>query len=146
MRVERMSWNPEERLEDIRPEFGERLRPRVDARAFMLKDTRDRWRGALMTRDEDGAPMVRLNDPDGRPRLLGLLAPDGSIKFRLTDSSGVARINLELAPDGAPHVMVFGPDGHVRVQLRLTPENAPLVEIRDGERARFFTLEGARTP
>lgn len=121
-------------------------RPRVDARAFMLKDAKDHWRGALMTREEDGAPMVRLNAPDGRPRLLGLLTPDGSVKFRLSDSSGVARINLELARDGAPHVMVFAPDGHVRIQLRLTPENAPLVEVRDGERARFFTLEPERRP
>ena len=113
-------------------------RPALDAERFMLRDSVGTWRGALMLR-EDGSPVVRLNDRNGRARVYGVVTPDGLPRFRLIDTTGVSRIVLELTAHGGPSIRLADRTGSTRVQVNLDSTGAPWADMRWGLRSRSIT-------
>ena len=109
-------------------------RSALDAQRFMLRDSVGTWRGALMLR-EDGSPVVRLNDRNGRARLYGVVTPDGMPRLRLIDTSGVSRIVLELTANGEPSVRLADRRGSTRAQVNLDSTGAPWAQLRWGSRS-----------
>jgi hypothetical protein len=114
-------------------------RPEVNAARFMLRDGAGRWRGALAL-DPEGNPTVRLNDPEGRATLYGVVRADGTPRLRLGDAGGRNRIVLELSPDGSPHARLLDGNGRTGVHAWLESDGRPELEARWGGRQRRITL------
>jgi len=114
-------------------------RPEVNATRFMLRDGAGRWRGALAL-DPEGSPTVRLNDPDGRALLYGVVRSDGTPRLRLSDATGRSRIVLEIAVDGSPRAHLLDANGRTGVQAWLDPDGRPRLDVRWGSSFRHFTL------
>lgn len=114
-------------------------RPEVGAARFMLRDDVGRWRGALAL-DPEGNPTVRLNDPDGRALLYGVVRSDGTPRFRLSDATGRSRVVLEMSADGSPRAQLLDANGRTGVQAWLDPDGRPRLDVRWGASFRHFTL------
>jgi hypothetical protein len=114
-------------------------RPELSAARFMLRDDVGRWRGALAL-DPEGNPTVRLNDPDGRALLYGVVRSDGTPRLRLSDASGRNRVVLEIAVDGSPRAHLLDADGRTGVQAWLEPDGRPRLDVRWGSSFRHVTL------
>jgi hypothetical protein len=106
-------------------------RPQLDAERFVLRDSTRAFRGGLMIR-EDGSPVIRLNDADGRARLYGVVTPEGMPRLRLTDAAGHHRVVLELGADARPHAKWMDDSGRTRMHLWLDETGEPVWEMRGG--------------
>jgi hypothetical protein len=92
-------------------------RPKVvEANTFVLRDHQWRRRGELGLR-EDGSPILRLNSPAGRARLVLFARDDGQTVIRMFDAQNVGRALLALDQKGQPYVLLAGTDGRSRVAL-----------------------------
>ena len=104
--------------------------PIVIAKGFELRDDRWQRRAALILR-EDGSPALRINNPDGRARVMLNVANDGAVFLRLSDERGYNRAYLALEKNGAPRLTLAGPDGRTRVAVEVPDLGPPQVTVRD---------------
>jgi hypothetical protein len=101
----------------------------IAAKEIELRDGAWKRRASLAPR-EDGSPALRLNNADGRARVMVNARDDGSTIVRLSDAAGVHRATLGLEPDGSPQLRLFGRDGRTRVTLEVAGDS-PRLTLRD---------------
>jgi hypothetical protein len=89
----------------------------LEARGFVVRDAQWRVRAELAAR-RDGSPVLRLNNPYGRPRAVLHLRDDGVVALRLMDQGATNRAVLTLDKRGQPSLVLSGPDSSARVILR----------------------------
>jgi hypothetical protein len=86
-------------------------RPSVlEANRFVLRDDLYRRRGELALRG-DGAPSLRLYNPEGKTRLSLALPDDGSGSLWISDAEGKDRARFGLRADGSPMIVLVGANG-----------------------------------
>jgi hypothetical protein len=86
-------------------------RPKViEANAFVLRDQQWVRRGEMVVR-RDGSPLLRLNNAQGRERIMLSARDDGRAELRLSDGRGVFRVRLELDAQSAPRLLMSAEDG-----------------------------------
>jgi len=112
--------------------------PIVQAGGFELRDQHWQRRAALILR-EDGSPALRINNPDGRARVMLNVANDGAVILRLSDERGFNRAYLALEKDGVPRLTLAGPDGRTRVALEVPDHGAPRITVRDSAQKTLWT-------
>jgi hypothetical protein len=86
-------------------------RPKVvEANAFVLRDRQWRRRGEFIVR-EDGSPLLRLNNAQGRERIMLSARGEGRTELRFSDAHEAFRMRLELNPEGTPRLLMSAADG-----------------------------------
>jgi hypothetical protein len=110
--------------------------PELAAQRFVLTDAHGHVRG-MMGQWGDGTPVLQLNGPDERERVILHASPDGSAGLRILDSTRTHRVYLETGTDGWPILMLNGPDGLRRLQLAAGPAGPGRVERYDEHGARL---------
>jgi len=88
----------------------------VEARGFVVRDAQWRIRAELAAR-RDGSPVLRLNNPYGRPRAVLHLRDDGVVALRMMDQGATNRVVLALDRRGQPSLVLAGADSSSRVIL-----------------------------
>jgi len=111
--------------------------PVVVAEHFVVRDTRGRTR-AEMGMTDGGEPVLRLNNAEGKERILMGLRPDGTIEIRLTDHRHEHRASLWLGNEGWPSLVLSGPDGNSLVRLD-TGDGGGSISLRDAKGERLWS-------
>jgi len=110
--------------------------PELAAQRFVLTDARGHVRG-MLGQWGDGTPVLQLNGPDGRERLILLAGTDGSTGLRILDSTHTHRVFLETEKGGWPSLLLAGADGTRRLLLATGPDQGGRVERYDAHGARI---------
>jgi hypothetical protein len=95
----------------------------IDAREFRLRDAQNRIRGGLMML-EDGRPVLRLNDVNGRANVMLYLDQEQGGGLRFT-SAGTHRAQLLLTRDGWPELRLADASGRTRTFVGLERSDRP---------------------
>ena len=106
----------------------------VEAREFLLRDSKGRVRGAWGT-DEQGAIRLVLQDYRNKTSIKLNLLDDGSSGLTFSDSVGTARMVLAVLPDQTVNVVLGDSRGIARTVLGLNPNGGSTLVFADGSGA-----------
>lgn len=92
------------------------LDSQVEARGFVLRDSKWHVKGELKVRNDD-SPVLRLNHRGGQTAAVLTVRPDGAVALRLYDTVEQERAEVRLDERGTPVVSLTGANGKPRVVL-----------------------------
>jgi hypothetical protein len=92
------------------------LDSQVEARGFILRDSKMQVRAELKVRNDD-TPVLRLNNRGGRPAAVLTVRDDGAVALRLYDTAEQGRVELRLDDHGTPAFSLTGANGKARVMI-----------------------------
>jgi len=109
------------------------LDSQVEARGFVLRDSKWQVRAELKVRKDD-TPVLRLNTRGGSPAAVLTVRDDGAVALRLYDTAEQERAEIRLDEHGTPVVSLTGANGKPRVVLtaeETTEAGEPRIVMRD---------------
>jgi hypothetical protein len=103
--------------------------PDLKVRSLSIPDSTGTIRLQLSTW-RDGTPVLQLNDPAGRERLMMLVRPDRDTHLHLADSAGDYRVVLELDEADRASLRLGGAHGAWNLALLGRGDGRPAIVAR----------------
>jgi hypothetical protein len=113
--------------------------PVSEAREFRMVDAGRRVRGAMSILD-DGRPVLRLNDINGKARAMLYLDRERGGGLRFIDTDGEHRVEMFLPRSGDPEVRLNNAKGALRTRLMLANPGQPALQALDDEGSEIATF------